>query len=105
MLAESAFHLQSVPLVLAMIGEGFVTLAFDCRDHLSQLAILADRYADRHPDLADLYLIRMRELHPGHSVITVEARAELTAAAELYRAMDMTFWVTRVDAVLGGVAG
>lgn len=71
-LAETAFHLQSVPLVLAMLREGLVTLAFDCRDHLPQLMMLADRYADRRPDLADLCLIRMSELHPRHSVITVD---------------------------------
>src|ERR1035437_9578786 len=33
---------------------------------------LALRYADRHPDLADLCLIRLSELFPGHSVITVD---------------------------------
>jgi hypothetical protein len=33
---------------------------------------LADRYADRHPDLADLCLIRMSELYPRHSIITVD---------------------------------
>lgn len=71
-LAETAFHLQSVPVVLTMIREGLVTLSFDCRDHLPQLAALADRYADRHPDLADLCLIRMSELHPRHSVVTVD---------------------------------
>lgn len=71
-LAETAFHLQSVPLVLAMLREGLVTLAFDCREHLPQLMMLADRYADRHPDLADLCLIRMSELHPRHSVVTVD---------------------------------
>jgi predicted nucleic acid-binding protein len=71
-LAETAFHLQHVPLVLAMLREGLVTLAFDCRDHLPQLMMLADRYADRHPDLADLCLIRMSELHPRHSVVTVD---------------------------------
>jgi len=71
-LAETAFHLQSVPLVLTMLREGLVTLAFDCRDHLPQLMMLADRYADRHPDLADLCLIRMSELHPRHSVVTVD---------------------------------
>lgn len=71
-LAETAFHLQSVPLVLAMLREGLVTLAFDCRDHLPQLMMLADRYADRRPDLADLCLIRMSELHPRHSVITAD---------------------------------
>jgi hypothetical protein len=37
-----------------------------------QLAALARRYADRRPDLADLCLIRMSELNPRHSVITVD---------------------------------
>jgi hypothetical protein len=73
-LAEAAFHLQSVPLVLAMVREGLVALAFDCREHLPQLEALALRYSDRHPDLADLCLIRMSELHPRHSVITVDRK-------------------------------
>jgi predicted nucleic acid-binding protein len=73
-LAETAFHLQSVPLVLSMLREGLVTLAFDCREHLTQLETLARRYADRKPDLADLCLVRMSELHPRHSVITTDAR-------------------------------
>lgn len=71
-LAEAAFHLQSVSVVLAMIREGLVALAFDCNNHLSQLEALAARYADRHPDLADLCLIRMSELFPRHSVVTVD---------------------------------
>lgn len=71
-LAEAAFHLQDVTLVLAMIREGLVELAFDCNDHLPQLAALAERYRDRRPDLADLCLVRMSELHPEHCVITVD---------------------------------
>ena len=71
-LAEAAFHLQNVPIVLAMIRDGLLTIAFDCREHLPQLEALAKRYADRRPDFADLCLIRMSELHPGHSVITVD---------------------------------
>jgi predicted nucleic acid-binding protein len=71
-LAEAAFHLQSVELVLAMLGEGLVALAFDCRDHLPQLAALAGRYRNRRPDLADVCLIRMSELYPRHTVITVD---------------------------------
>jgi hypothetical protein len=47
-------------------------LAFECREHLPQLVALADRYADRRPDLADLCVIRMSELHPRHSVLTVD---------------------------------
>jgi hypothetical protein len=55
-----------------MLEEALITLAFDCRDHVPQLAALAKRFADRQPDLADLCLIRMSELHPRHSVITVD---------------------------------
>ncbi len=55
-----------------MVSEGLVTLSFDCRDHLVQLTRLADRYADRNPDLADLCLVRMSELFPKHSVITID---------------------------------
>ena len=61
-LAETAFHLGNAGLVLEMILEGFISLSFDCNDHLPQLADLAKRYADRQPDLADLCLIRMSEL-------------------------------------------
>ena len=71
-LAEAASHLQSVSLVLKMVADGLVRVAFDCNDHLWQLAALAERYEDRHPDLADLCLIRMSELYPRHSVITVD---------------------------------
>jgi predicted nucleic acid-binding protein len=71
-LAETAFHLQSVSVALAMVGDGLVSLAFDCREHLPQLAALAERYADRRPDLADLCLVRMSELHPRYSVVTVD---------------------------------
>ena len=71
-LAEAAFHLRSASLVLDILQEGLVILAFDVNDHVPQLVALARRYADRQPDLADLCLIRMSELHPRHSVITVD---------------------------------
>ena len=71
-LAETAFHLKSVPLVLAMIREGLIQSVFVASDHLVKMAELADRYADRRPDLADICLIRMSELHPRHPVITVD---------------------------------
>ena len=71
-LAETAFHLRDAALVLEMITEELISLSFECRDHLPQLAALAKRYADRQPDLADLCLIRMSELYPNHRVITVD---------------------------------
>lgn len=71
-LAEAAFHLANAGIVLAMIEDGLVTPAFDCGAHLAHLKVLAERYAARRPDLADLCLIRMSELHPRHSVITTD---------------------------------
>ena len=71
-LAETAFQLSSVPVVLSMVRLGLVELAFDCSEHLPQLTALARRYADRKPDLADLCLVRMSELHSRHSVVTTD---------------------------------
>lgn len=70
-LAETAFHLGSCSVAFEMLRSGFATLAFSCNDHLAQLEALAKRYGDRRPDLADLCLIRMSELHPKLPVITV----------------------------------
>jgi predicted nucleic acid-binding protein len=71
-LAETAFHLESTAVALAMMNEGLIALAFDCREHFIQLARLADRYADQKPHLADLCLVRMSELFPKHSVLTTD---------------------------------
>lgn len=74
-LAETAFHLGDVSLVLEMISQGLVSISFDCRENLLQLKALANRYADRQPDLADLCLIRMSELYPRHSILTIDRRS------------------------------
>ncbi|HEY1340456.1 MAG TPA: hypothetical protein VGF59_23250 [Bryobacteraceae bacterium] len=71
-LAEAAFHLRDTRLALDFVREGLVLPAFLVGDHISRLAELAVRYADRQPDLADLCLIRMSELHPKHQVITTD---------------------------------
>jgi predicted nucleic acid-binding protein len=71
-LSETAFHLGACSSVFEMLNKGFVTLAFDCKDHLTQLETLARQYADQKPDFADLCLIRMSELFPKHPVITID---------------------------------
>ncbi len=71
-LAETAFHLKSSVYVLALLRRGGIRVAFDCVGHIEHLEDLAARYADRKPDLADLCLIRMSELYPRHTVITVD---------------------------------
>jgi predicted nucleic acid-binding protein len=71
-LAETAFHLGNSALVLAFLSDGMVRSAFTLSEHAGRLVELAARYADRKPDLADLCLIRMSELHPRYPVITTD---------------------------------
>jgi predicted nucleic acid-binding protein len=71
-LAEAAFHLRNSELVLAFLRDGLIKPALNLEAHLARLSELAARYADRQPDLADLCLIRLSELHPKHSVITTD---------------------------------
>lgn len=73
-LAETAFHLRSASLALAFIREGLVRPALSITEHLSRLVELADRYRDREPDLADLCLIRLSELHPNYPLVTTDVR-------------------------------
>lgn len=71
-LAEAAFHLDSSSLVLSLVQDGLLRVAFDFSRQLEALVELANRYEDRNPDLADLCLIRMSELYPRHPVITID---------------------------------
>jgi uncharacterized protein len=72
-LAETAFHLHSSQDLLQMLRDRIVRVAFDCESEIEHLYDLAERYADRSPDLADLCLIRMSELCPRHSIVTVDS--------------------------------
>jgi predicted nucleic acid-binding protein len=71
-LAEAAFHLGDSVLVLDFVRTGLVQPAFTLSDHTPRIAELATHYRDRRPDLADLCLIRMSELHPKYPVITTD---------------------------------
>jgi predicted nucleic acid-binding protein len=71
-LAETAFHLGNSALVLAFLRDGLARSALVPTEHVSRLAELAARYADRKPDLADLCLICLSELHPKFPVITTD---------------------------------
>lgn len=57
---------------MAFVTEGLVRPEFHLDDHIARIEELAERYADRCPDLADLCLIRMSELHPKSPVITTD---------------------------------
>ena len=71
-LSETVFHVRSSEAPLKMVHDGMLRIAFDPSVELDHLRNLATRYADRHPDLADLCLIRMSELYPRHVVVTVD---------------------------------
>lgn len=73
-LAEAAFHLGSCSYVLSLLTDEMLRIAFDFNRNIQQLKELEVRYHDRKPDLADLCLIRMSELYPRHTVITVDER-------------------------------
>jgi uncharacterized protein len=73
-LAETAFHLGDAALVLSFVKLRMIRPAFNLAEHLERLAELAEKYSDRHPDLADLCLIRMSELHPKLPVITTDRK-------------------------------
>lgn len=49
-------------------------LRFNIDANLIRLQQLAERYLDREPDLADLCVIRMSELHSSHIVITTDEK-------------------------------
>jgi uncharacterized protein len=71
-LSEAAFHLGSSDETLALVDAGMLEVSFDCSQHIEKLHELAVRYADRRPDLADLCLVRMSELYPNHTILTVD---------------------------------
>jgi uncharacterized protein len=71
-LAEAAFHLESSLYVLLLLQDEMLRIAFEFNRNVEQISELAERYRDRKPDLADLCLIRMSELYPRHTVITVD---------------------------------
>lgn len=73
-LAEAAFHLKSCAYVFALIADEMLHVEFDMSENLAKLIELASRYRDRQPDLADLCIIRMSELHPKHVVITTDQK-------------------------------
>ena len=71
-LAETVFQVDSAATVLGLVQEGFLQVAFDLRGNLGEVLELGERYRDRTPDLADLCLIRMSELHDNLPVLTVD---------------------------------
>ncbi|MFZ0686311.1 MAG: PIN domain-containing protein [Terriglobales bacterium] len=73
-LSEAGFQVGSVDWVLGLIRQGFLKISFDLSRNLDEVTDLAQRYRDRNPDLADLCLIRMSEIHDDLPVLTIDEK-------------------------------
>jgi uncharacterized protein len=73
-LAEAAFHLRSCRYVLSLVADEMLQVEFDLAGNTTRLTELAERYRDQRPDLAELCIIRMSELHPKHTVVTTDQK-------------------------------
>jgi len=73
-LSEAGFQVGSIQWVLGLVREGFLKIAFDLSRNFEEVVELAERYRDRAPDLADLCLIRMSEIHGSLPVLTVDEK-------------------------------
>ena len=71
-LAEAAFQCESVRSVMALVRERLLRVGFDLNGNQDRIEVLAKRYEDRAPDLADLCLICLSEEHREWPVITVD---------------------------------
>jgi uncharacterized protein len=73
-LSEAGFQVGSIRWVLGLVREGFLKVAFDLSGNFEEVLELAERYQDGTPDLADLCLIRMSEIHGDLPVLTVDEK-------------------------------
>jgi predicted nucleic acid-binding protein len=73
-ISESGFQVGSIQQVFDLVEDGFLKIAFDLGRNFERVRELAERYHDRMPDLADLCLIRMSELHVNLPVLTVDEK-------------------------------
>jgi uncharacterized protein len=71
-ITEACFKVGGTKDILNMLADGRLKIPFQLEEHLRDLLQLGARYADRRPDLADLCVIKMSELNPQLSVITVD---------------------------------
>lgn len=73
-LAEAAYHLHNAEWILKLLEAGVLSSALDLGSNTGRLQALGRQFSDQRPDLADLCVVRLSELHPHHTVITTDAR-------------------------------
>ena len=69
-LKRNGFHPD---IVFELITLGGISLAFDLRQESNSVETLMKRYQDNPMDQADACLVRMTELYPGSTVLTLDS--------------------------------
>ncbi len=75
-LAEATYLTRQVPgariALMEMVGEGFLNLGLAVADQHAALLTMMRRYADVPMSLADACLVRLAELNPKSTVLTLD---------------------------------
>jgi predicted nucleic acid-binding protein len=76
-LAETMYLLARYPkaqdVVLELVHNGALRIAFQIDEHIGALRILLQKYEDIPMSLADACLVRMAEIHDRHAVLTLDS--------------------------------
>jgi uncharacterized protein len=76
-LTEAAYLLSRFPnaqdTLLELFQNGALAMAFRIEDHVEELRKLLRKYRDTPMSLADACVVRMAELHEGHTVLTLDS--------------------------------
>jgi uncharacterized protein len=76
-LAEAAYllrrHLRARDVLLELIQDGALKIAFRIEEHAGALRGLLRKYSDIPISLADACVLLMAEIHGSHSVLTLES--------------------------------
>jgi len=60
-------------VVLELIGNGALSVAFRINEHIDTLRKLLQKYRDTPMSLADACIVRMSEIHDRHAVLTLDS--------------------------------
>jgi uncharacterized protein len=59
--------------LFGLLENGSLAIAFHVDEHVAALRKLHQKYRDRPMSLADACIVRMAEIHDGHSVLTLDS--------------------------------
>jgi predicted nucleic acid-binding protein len=76
-LTETCFLLQKVrsgkEKILQLVSQGYIEIAFQLKDEIEFIEQLMQRYSSVPMSLADACLVRMSEIYPNASVLTIDS--------------------------------